>query len=71
MEKERYFDTIIGVIDPSTGQLLKSMRLDKILSGYLNGGDGLFTTRREDASGMQYVDVWRLVLSNPSLRGGR
>jgi hypothetical protein len=54
------FDTIVEVIDLSTGRLLVSQRFDQVFFRMFDGGrvysDG------EDAEGASYVDIWQLRL---------
>lgn len=53
-------DTIIEVLDMRTGQLLASRRVNVLISGYLNDGANIYTSRREDESGNQQIDILQL-----------
>ena len=58
---DRFWDTVIEVIDPATGDILGRQRL----SGYPHffSNDGLVITHREGDSGIMVVDIWRPTLS--------
>ncbi|MGH7460670.1 MAG: hypothetical protein ACRERX_20055 [Pseudomonas sp.] len=56
--RQRYFETVIEVIDSSTGRLLASRRLPGIIAGFYQGN--LITRVNEDADGFLYTDVWEL-----------
>jgi hypothetical protein len=59
---ERYYDSILDVIDPRTGRLVTSRRFDAMLSVLTD--DGLAIGVRADEDGVEHVDVWQV-----SLRG--
>ena len=63
MEKHKLFDTVIEVMDLSTGRVLASKRVDPWISGYLNDGSNLYVSAREDDQGNQYLELLRLKLS--------
>jgi hypothetical protein len=63
-----YYDGILEAVNPKTGQLIASKRLDTPLQR-LFGADLTFT-HRSDVDGYRYVDVWqfRLVAPNGAAR---
>lgn len=60
---DRIFDTIVEVIDPSSGVLLGSARLSGYPHSFTN--DGLVVTHRETELGLMILDVWRPILTLP------
>lgn len=54
----RYFDTIVEVIDPNTGELRGAGRLPGYGHSFTN--DGLVITHREGPFDLLVVDVWRV-----------
>lgn len=62
IDYNRFVDTVVEVIDPETGRLVASTRLDQFLSqgdgAYLVGDNGDFSKRPE-------IHVWRARLSPP------
>lgn len=54
---ERRYDTIIEVIDPDRGLVLRSQRFPWVGTGFTN--DGLIVSERKDDSGVTVLDVWR------------
>lgn len=61
---DRVMDTILEVVDPTTGALLAQRRFD---AAYVRrvGGRDLWATARQDSSGYVFVDVWRARLRRP------
>lgn len=57
---EQFWDSIIEVIDPSTGQLLLSERVPQALGRFTN--DGLVIGRRYPEGEFYQVDLWKLEL---------
>ena len=53
---ERRYDSIVEVIDPDPGVVLRSQRFPWNGDGFTN--DGLIVSRREDALGVVVLDVW-------------
>jgi hypothetical protein len=53
-------DTVFEVIDPSSGKLLTSFRIDRIIGYSL--GEGYVAAYRESADGAPLVDVWKVQL---------
>lgn len=67
-ELNRYFDTIVEVIDPAAGTVMAtSERVDQALLGFL--ADGRAFSRRKTEIGIPILDIWRLELIDP--RGRR
>lgn len=60
------FDTLIEIIDPSSGRLVASGRHPEFMFGFL--GDDAVVSRRADEWGILYLDVWRWRLERE--RGG-
>ena len=54
---ETYWDTIIEVIDPDLGGVLRSQRFPWVGDGFTS--DGLIVSERKDDSGVTVLDVWR------------
>ena len=54
---ERRYDSIVEVIDPDRGLVLRSRRFPWEGHGFTN--DGLVVSAREDALGVVVLDVWR------------
>lgn len=54
---ERRRDTIVEVIDPDRGLVLRSQRFPWVGTGFTN--DGLIVSERKDDSGVTVLDVWR------------
>lgn len=61
-ERNRVFDTVIEVLDIRSRRLVASRRVDEMISGYLNDGTDLYTTRVLDESGNQEIHLLRLRL---------
>ncbi|MEX2283065.1 MAG: 6-bladed beta-propeller [Gemmatimonadota bacterium] len=59
--RDKFYDTIVEVIDPVSGQLLGSQRLPGYAHFFTN--DGLVVTHQEGEEGIMLIDVWR-----PSLK---
>lgn len=57
------FDTIIEVIDLTSGEVLASKRIDQRISGYLNDGRNLYTTVTRDKEAGIVLNLLRLTLS--------
>lgn len=53
---ERRRDTIVEVIDPDRGLVLRSERFPWVGTGFTN--DGLIVSKRKDDSGVTVLDVW-------------
>lgn len=51
------YETVIEIIDPSSGRLIASGRHPEFMFGFL--GDDLVVSRRVDEWGFLYLDVWR------------
>jgi len=54
------FDSIVEVIDPRTGRLLASGRVDEHLTQFV--ADGVAASYTEDAGGVPKIAIWRLRL---------
>jgi hypothetical protein len=54
------FDTIIEVIDPATGKLIASLRVDPFVINALS--EGYVASYREETDGTPVVDVWQVRL---------
>ena len=54
--------TIVEVIDPASRTVVASRSMNET---YGEMGDGLVYSRRQDADGFMYVDIWRVVLRRP------
>ena len=61
-ELNSYFDTVVEVLDPRSGEVLASLRHRSLTAGGIFG-DGLIATRRQDADGFLLLDIWRLGLA--------
>ncbi len=61
----RYLDTVVEVLDPRTGRILASTRLEGVFAAFLVSGGNLAYTRRETAEGIEKVEVWELGLTEP------
>ena len=59
-----FFDTILEVINPATGQLVVSQRVKEPLQRFF--GENLTFTHREDTDGYRYVDIWQVALVAPA-----
>jgi hypothetical protein len=57
-----YVDTVVDVIDLSSGRLLQTRRFPGMFNSYLTGGENLFEARHEQSSGHVRISLWRLVL---------
>jgi hypothetical protein len=55
-----YFDSVVEVINPDTGMLIASTRVDPYLTFVSDSGYG--ASYREDEMGNPFIDVWRLAL---------
>lgn len=66
VERHEVFDTMVEVLELSTGRVLASKRFDRHISGYLNDGRNLYATMREDDQGNRSVELLRLTLSRGS-----
>lgn len=55
-----YYDSVIEVIDPESGRLIASSRVDPSL--VFISDDGYAASYREDEFGIPFVDVWRLTV---------
>ncbi len=53
----RHYDSIVEVIDPGRGSVVKSQRFPWYGHGFTN--DGLFVSHREEALGVLALDIWR------------
>ncbi|MDP2956353.1 MAG: hypothetical protein Q8N53_08020 [Longimicrobiales bacterium] len=58
----KFYDTILEVIDPEKGEVLASRRVDPFLEHFLGGG--LMASYREDESGWPFVQVWRISMDH-------
>lgn len=56
------WETVIEVIDGTTGDLLVTDRVDAAIHGFI--GSHLVYSYREDDSGFPFVDVWRLSITS-------
>ena len=54
----RHYDSIVEVIDPGRGLVVKSQRFPWYGHGFTN--DGFFVSHREDVLGVLVLDIWRL-----------
>lgn len=54
---DRRYDSIVEVIDPETGRLLASSRVDPMLTQLLP--DGYAASYRQDEIGNPFVDIWQ------------
>jgi hypothetical protein len=52
------YDSVIEVLDPGTGKLLASTRIDAALGFLLPGGYA--ASYREDDGGNPFIDIWRI-----------
>jgi hypothetical protein len=62
------YDSMIEVLDPATGRLLASTRIDAALGFLLPGGYA--ASYREDDGGNPFIDIWRMEVVEESA-GGR
>ena len=65
-DRNLFYDTVVEVIDPNTGALLASRRVDAHLTQFLGDGEAMSFT--EDKDGIGRVIVWRLQLDVPRFR---
>lgn len=56
-----YYDTVIEVIDPASGELIASTKVESYLVRFL--GDNLVVGYREDAAGYPSIRIWRLTVA--------
>ncbi len=56
LSREQRYDSIVEVIDPDRGVVLRSQRFPWYGHGFTN--DGLIVSQREDALGVVVLDVW-------------
>ena len=61
-DREGYYDTILEVIDATTGQLLASQRFDRVLLRF--GSRGRLVAYHEDSLGFPRIDVFRATLTS-------
>ncbi len=57
ISRERRYDSIVEVIDPDRGVVVRSQRFPWYGHGFTN--DGLVVSQREDAVGVLVLDIWR------------
>lgn len=57
LSREQRYDSIVEVIDPDRGVVVRSQRFPWNGHGFTN--DGLIVSQREDALGVVILDVWR------------
>ncbi|MDE2652827.1 MAG: hypothetical protein OXI71_03335 [Gemmatimonadota bacterium] len=57
ISREQRYDSIVEVIDPARGVVLRSQRFPWNGHGFTN--DGLIVSQRVDALGVVILDVWR------------
>ena len=57
ISRERRYDSIVEVIDPGRGLVVRSQRFPWEGDGFTN--DGLVVSQRKDALGVVVLDVWR------------
>ena len=57
ISREGYFDSIVEVIDPDSGLVVRSQRFPWYGHGFTN--DGLIVSERRDDMGVVILDVWR------------
>ncbi len=62
-DDQLYYDSVIEVIDPKTGDLLATRRFPEAISHFV--ADDAVGAVIEDASGVPMLHVWRLKLSHP------
>ena len=67
MDYSRVFDTMVEVIDPVSGSLVVSERVDPFLMGFLD--DGHVAAYAEDAFGVPVISVFEVHLSTSALGG--
>ena len=60
LDEAAYWDTVIEVIDPASGQLIAQTVLDGHAYGF--GGDGVVFTYEETDQGEPRVSVWKLTM---------
>lgn len=63
-ERGRLMDTIVDVIDPSTGRLIQSRRFDNVFGDF--AGPGLITGTVERGDGTIAVRIWQLTVHHPA-----
>lgn len=64
--EQRYSDTMVEVLDPQSGELIASRRIDASLNMFAAiSKTGRVAAYREDERGFPYVDVWDLRLEVP------
>jgi hypothetical protein len=61
-ERDKYEDSMVELLDATSGRLIGSVRAPMLVSGVLPGG--LVYSRRQDDAG-DYIDVWRVVVRQP------
>jgi hypothetical protein len=66
VEKDRYLDTMVEVIDPRRGRLVASVRMPVVVEGLV--GDDLAYSWRSDSLGYDHIDIWRLRLTGATAR---
>jgi hypothetical protein len=59
-DMDRFFDTVIEVIDPRRGTVEARLRVDQYLPGL--GGQGLVATMTEDSGAVPFLHIWRPIL---------
>lgn len=60
----RHYDSVVEVIDPDRGLVVKSQRFGWYGHGFTN--DGLFVSHREDVLGIFVLDIWRVTPESPA-----
>ena len=58
------YDTVLEAINPATGRLLASTRVDAPLHRFF--GDGFTFSHRADSAGYRFLDVWQFRLVAPT-----
>ncbi|MFN2317253.1 MAG: hypothetical protein ABR551_06740 [Gemmatimonadales bacterium] len=66
IDLDREYDTILEVINTTTGQLLVTQRYDALVKNLLPGGYAVHY--REDARGEPFLDIWQFRLVTPTRR---
>lgn len=64
VDEDRYFDTVIEVIDVASRSLVSSRRFPEAIAFMIDAEH--VATRREDASGAFYIQVWSVSLRDTS-----
>jgi hypothetical protein len=66
LDREKYWDTIVEVIDPTSGKVIASTRVDAVLERFVH--DRQAFQYKEDESGEPSVVIWQFRLINQTGR---